>query len=513
MEYDPLFIVHIFSHHVRIFNIQFKIRRPFQDFAFRQTQMEWVREKGKNVLKPTKLFGTKLYDGQEYRFLTRQWEQLKLSLKDQGYREEWWKEEVKELSHPAPASFPMKEHFKPRDNQPLVINYLLERNERRLKLVTEQPGFGKGFCSISMLAALNVRTVAILKPVYLQKWKEELLEKTYLEEEDIVIIQGSSQLKNIIKLAVDGMLEAKAILISNATYRNFITEYEEDPYRFQESGYRCEPSEFFQKVKAGVLLIDEVHQEFHAIFKALLYTHIHVVVGMSASLEDTNHFLERMYLTAFPREIRYIPPEIVKYIECYSIGYLFRKPEWVRTTERGSNFYSHSAFEESIMRIPSYLKSYQEMILNIAKAHFFDDYQEGDKLMILVARIDFATLICNYFKSLYPHLDVRRYAPSAGDPYENVIAPDIRVAMPGGAGTGTDIPGLTCLIHSVSIFSIKANRQNPGRLRNIQGRSVKYCFLYCKQLPKHVSTHNFRKKVMATHVKSIADENYPYYIG
>ena len=100
-----------------------------------------------------------------------------------------------------------------------------------------------------------------------------------------MVVRGSQHMTTLIELAKENLLTAKIIIITNTTFRMFIDDYEENN---QTSMYGCKPIELFPLLKAGVRLIDEVHQDFHLNFKIDLYTHIHTTINLTATLKSDN---------------------------------------------------------------------------------------------------------------------------------------------------------------------------------------------------------------------------------
>ncbi len=137
-------------------------------------------------------------------------------------------------------------------------------------------------------------------------------------------------------------------------------EMDEDDPMF--TSYECHPDEFYNTLKVSLLLIDEVHQEFHANFRTFLYANLPLSISLSATLISHDQFMLRMYELAFPKKTRYEGMLMEKYIKMFPVSYRFREPNKVRTSEFGSPNYSHVAFEKSILYRPWMIKGYQEMI-------------------------------------------------------------------------------------------------------------------------------------------------------
>jgi len=159
----------------------------------------------------------------------------------------------------------------------------------------------------------------------------------------------------------------------------------------------------------------------------------------------------------FPASIRHEKIKMEKYIECYPVSYNIADPirTKIRTTEFGSNSYSQTAFEKSIMKNPVLLKKYTQIIDQVIEFGYIRNRVPGDKGIVFVGTVAMATYLTAHLKALYPTLDIRRYV--AEDPYENIIAPDFRVTTVLSGGTAIDIPELIFSFMTNSMSSTVSN--------------------------------------------------------
>ena len=134
------------------------------------------------------------------------------------------------------------------------------------------------------------------------------------------------------------------------------------------------------------------------------------------------------------------------------------------------------------------------------------DYKKGNKLVIFVASIRFATMLTEYLKNRYKNLEVKRYVED--DEYENVIRPDIRVSTMQSAGTAVDIPGLTVVLNTVLARSPIRNKQSHGRLREIKDTEVRYIYFYCTDIRKHKEFNNVRTEQLRPYSKTYREVCY-----
>lgn len=364
--------------------------------------------------------------------------------------------------------------------------------------------------TVATVTNYKTRTLVIILPTYIEKWAKDISEITDVDLKKIMLIQGANQLKGLIDLAIDEQLDSDFILISLRTLQSFYNAYEQGLQEIENQGYGCHPEDLCKVLKIGTIIYDEVHQHLHAVFKSLLFTHVPRIIALSATVLSEDPVIKRIQHLMFPKEIRFDKVKMDKYIKVYSLGYQFTSlsDSRIRTTEYGSNTYSHTAFEKSIMKNNKTLLSYLDLIDYIIKLAYIEGYIEGDKLAIFASTIDMCTIITNHVKQKFPQYDTRRYVEK--DPYENVIDAQIRVTTILSAGTAIDIPNLRTVIMTTNILSPVANIQSLGRLRKLKDRDVKFYYTYCDQISKQVESHYKRKELFEERVASIKEFTYPY---
>jgi hypothetical protein len=211
----------------------------------------------------------------------------------------------------------------------------------------------------------------------------------------------------------------------------------------------------------------------------------------------------------YPKETRYDKLLMEKYIDVFAIDYTYSdfKYRKIRTEEFGSNTYSHSAYEKSIMYSARNLNSYLDMVGYFITNSYIKNKGPKDKAIIYVATKKFGAIIVDYLNEKYPHLEIRRYMED--DPLSNIDEADIIVSTLISAGTAIDILNLTHVFNTVNVSSAVANAQSLGRLRKIEGKDVSFYYFYCRDIPKQVINHNVRKSVFADRSKTLKELQYP----
>lgn len=400
--------------------------------------------------------------------------------------------------------------FEPKDYQVPVIDYIVKNEGPVSRFVDLQTGAGKTFCALRGIYLYNKRAVAILKPKYIVQWINEIKIAYNIRNSEICAIYGKNagkQLMSLLNMAAQGELPYKFIVISNAVFRNWLRDYKNHYTETLQMGYACLPQDFFAHVKAGIRLIDEVHEDFHFNYILDLYTNVERSLSLSATLLSDNDFVAKMQKVAYPVEQRYIGGEYVKYVKSYYIIYRFKNPEKLKTTLPGQTNYSHFAFEESIIKQPKVLENYFIMHRTIMEETYVRNYLPGQRCLLYFASIDMCTRFTDWLRTQYPGKDIRRFV--ADDADEDIKEAEISVSTVGSAGTGLDIKNLATVILSHSIRSTQGNVQGFGRLRKPKdGWTPEFAYMVCDDVPKHLDYHEEKDKLLAA--RALSNEKRTY---
>ena len=401
-----------------------------------------------------------------------------------------------------PGDFTVRSQWELRDYQIPVVEFLLD-NPIKSKLVPIQTGKGKTFTALYTIGQINHRLGIVILPTYIEKWVSDIATIHDAKQTDVMVIQGSKALAAIIEMAKTDSLENNYYIFSSRTMQEYINQYEEDPQLCIDM-YGCAPIELFPLLGIGVMLVDETHQHYHAIFKILIYTNVKFQIGLSATLMSDDNLVARMHKVVYPNKCVYSGGELDRYTDVYAVSYTIPETyiRHIKTKNYGSNNYSHTAFEQSIIRNNDLLKRYIRMIKANVDDYYIDDYQDRDKIIVFVSTVALATRLSDAFRSFYPEFKIRRYCEE--DSYEDMLGGDIIVSTPISAGTALDIPRLRVAINTVSISSAPTNIQILGRLRKLPDRDVKYVYIYAQNINKQREYHFKRMELFKPRVANIA---------
>lgn len=509
MEFQPLFVMHVYTHFVKIFQPTPRIQNLMHLFLNGFTGRTLTKERGRWISKPDKLYGFRNKDRTEFRIHINALDEFKNFLKINWITPNLYKVVYRDPPPFYSVDFKVRSEWSPRKDQVPAIDYILDfNNTSRIKNLALYTGAGKGFISMASISKLKSRTLVMVKPMYIEKWYNELMTILDLTMEDVMVVKGGENLQGLIELGKNNLLNSKIIILSNRTYQNYIKAYETDEASPEFLSYGCHPDDFYDVIKVSTLLIDEVHQDFHANFKTFLYCNASLSISLSATLISYDKFLMKMYSIAFPPQSRYKGEVMEKYIKMFPVSYRFKEPNKIRVKEFGSDNYSHIAFEKSIMYRPWVLDGYLKLISFIVDTSYIKEYLPKDKCVIFASSVKFCTILTEYLKKKYPDKVVKRYVED--DPLDNILTCDIGVTTIISGGTALDIPDLRVTINTINIDSAASNIQTRGRLRKLKDRDVKYFYTYCEQIPKHKEYHGRRVELLKETTLAIKD--YPYTI-
>lgn len=401
------------------------------------------------------------------------------------------------------VDFDVIKMFPPRERQVGIIEYVLDDQNPKwdpvIKMVTLQTGGGKTYVAQYCMEKLAVRTVIHFKGGYVQRWKDDLEETFKFKRGEFLVVRGAKDMIALQTMALDGDLKAKVIIITSATMRDYIKNYEES--NGNSKIYPIKPIDFYPKLGVGYRVTDELHQEFHNNYRIDLYTHVYRSLGLSATMTSSDAFKNKMYDIAYPTQQRHDGGGYNVYIGVTALLY-HMDPE-VRIRYQGAQGYSHTTFEESVMRHKGLLRNYLRIIDHAIYNRFISVREEGQKALVFFARVDLCTLFVERLKKLYPELDIVRYV--AGDSYEELLEADIGVTTIGSGGTAIDIKNLRCSFMTTAIDSRQSNEQVLGRTRPLIGWpdvTPEFIYFGCLEIDKHIQYHQKKKEFFRNKVVS-----------
>ncbi|CAH0448048.1 DNA helicase [Vibrio phage vB_VpaM_sm033] len=379
-----------------------------------------------------------------------------------------------------PVTMPnvMKEEFKPRDKQKPAVEFL-SKKEAKNRVIDAATGFGKSFLGLNTALNCEERAAFIMEPGHIKTWLKSIPEQTHINPKDVVVIQGSANLKALLDLERAGQNHYKLIFFSAVTLRNYYKEYEG-----LEFDYDVKPHDLFEYLKVGTIIRDEVHESIHSLVRQVIYTHVPRVIFLSATLVSDNSFINKVYERVFPKADRWKSDDN-RHICVRSVLYDMYDPKR-KIKSKGFRGYSHVKYEQSIMKNKKVLEQYLDFLASMANASFVKTYKDGCKFLMICSTKEMCKLVAERMKADYPQFTVGVYIHGAKD--EELYERDMVISTPKGAGTGVDIPNLSTGWLTVALSSTQLGRQIMGRLRPIKkypDRDPMFLYLTNKSISAH----------------------------
>ena len=348
---------------------------------------------------------------------------------------------------------------------------------------------------------MKSRMCVTVLPKYKDKWIEDV--HGYLDfgkygnpKKELLVIDTVDKL---IKYLDSGIAdEINIIIMTLTTLRGYIDRYRETPVEF------VAPEEIWKRFNIGFRVTDETHEHFHFNYMLDLFTHCPKTLYLSATLDPSGTFEDKMYRTMFPKEERLGGDLIKAYTNVKAVMYHHLNPTRWRCQLQGH--YSHVAYEANFTtgRQSEFLRQqYFDLIYQYIKSDYLEIKRNGQKAIIFFSTIKMCTLFVDYLKDKLPKNDIRRYVGE--DDYEDVLQGEIVVSTIGSAGTAIDIPGLILNIMTISIDSKQANLQVFGRLRELKqwpGQYPTFVYLVGEDIGKPMDYHERKRNLLKDRARS-----------
>lgn len=354
--------------------------------------------------------------------------------------------------------------------------------------------------SFKLMSLLKLKIGMFLLPKYIDKAIEDIEEHYPKIKGRYLVIQGGDALRNLMLNADEYRKKYDVFIFSIRTITNYLTVYDNrkgDIFLLKE--YPIAPENLMKALGIGIFLNDESHQEPANVSKMMLYFDCDYFILLTATFNSNDPHTVKMYKMMVPERLRFgVDTAMDKYITINNIRYFIEKaPKLKHQTNQG---YSQILYEQSLLARPYLLAQYDKMIIKYVERDYINKKKKDQKCLVYAATVDMCKHLCNTLRREYPHLKISTYVQE--DDYENIMTSDISVSTSLSASTGLNIVGLICIIQTISMGSLQANRQMVGRLRKIPDTELTYDALYCGNLRKHKDLYKQRESC----TKDIAKE-------
>lgn len=369
------------------------------------------------------------------------------------------------------------------------------------------------FCGLSAINKIGKRALLQLRGGYVERWLTDIKEFMTPGKNELMVIRGSGPLKSAINAARMGEFpeETKLVILTTGTLHSFLKEYETNG---KNNAFEIEPHELYSLLGIGVVLIDESHEGYHLNYRSDIYRNVESVIHLSATLETEDRFRRMIYDILYPANSWAPEVEYDAYIDVTAVKYHVKTPKRYPTTRRGSDMYSHAAFEEIFLRCDRTFTIYMTIILDRIMEQYIKTHQPGQKMLLFFSLTELCDKAAKWLKTKLTDLDICVFISGCSE--ELFLKNDIIVTTIESCGTARDIPDLVYALLTRNVMRLEANEQIKGRLRKIKRwpeMSPKFDYLVCMGIPKHMEYHEAKRKQfegkVASHTEFISGYQLP----
>lgn len=361
---------------------------------------------------------------------------------------------------PRPISLRIQPGWEPKPNQVGPIEFLSKRDpgQRGLELAT---GTGKTIISIFSIVNHGCAAMVICSGL-IDQWVNVFHQVTGTD--DIYVIKT---FKSIADLVASDYKPAIMVcsLETLRLYSRAVPEYRELPYSYDK---------FLEHYGIGIKIVDEVHENYHAVAVMDLFSRVSCNIYMSATFRRANAGENRIFNHLYPYDIRYNDGDTNRYTKTTFYSYNSGVPEKKTVNQFG---YNHARFEAYLLKRVTKFTAFMDVICMALNVHFFAVRRPGEKALIYFSTIAMCTSATEYLKAKYPGAHINTYI--SDDTEENYAdGVDIIVSIPAKSATGRDIKHLRTVINTVSTQSSVLIEQMFGRLRRLSDATTEFVGLY-----------------------------------
>ena len=346
-----------------------------------------------------------------------------------------------------------------------------------------QMGYGKSYMTTRVALKAGGRIVMMIQPIYSKKWKLDFLKMLDVGEDDVLFVNGSGKLLDLVNADPDTL--PPVIMISINTIMDWFNLYDDNNYKpLTDFGYNVDPPCLMEHLGAGALMRDEVHEQFHNMFYIDLFTHVPITVSATATMESESRHTVRMMEVMFPSETRNVQTTFNRFTDIHTAKYSLADVYRIKTTLPRCAMHSQIAVEKSLLNNKYILDAYCDFVIRLIKEHYVDRRQDGDHCIVYQAFRLFLDQLYSRVVAAFPGLTVAQY--KSGEDYNNLIGVDISLTTKKSAGTGVDVPNLIAVIDGDLKKSVCSVRQSVGRPREQAGVTPRYVRMVCTDWDKHL---------------------------
>lgn len=371
---------------------------------------------------------------------------------------------VNEILPQRPLNAPIRQEFPPRDQRQYnALAWSIENHKKTpIIMMCMDMGSGKTYCSLAHASALNTCAIIVCDQENLMlQWRAQALKFLNIDENNVEIITGREKLLNV----GEGTRKPpypKIVITSIQSITSLLKHH------------RTAFDQFAMHIGAGLLIVDEAHENFGAVVNMLCHSKICRAELLTGTPERSNFKSNYSYEKAFANAPKYIDAGVVSpdkrhlktIVVSWNSGILNQEEEKsMFKTQHGFNLakYTDWMVNESGDRFCKALFKIMDIV-------YLNRNPKPEKLAVVAKTnqaVDFIALSLKHWLSANGlNASVGRYCglvDSKQRPLE--LSCDIVVANDKTLGKAIDIPNLEVLINVIPFSSSPATKQLAKRLR------------------------------------------------
>lgn len=344
-------------------------------------------------------------------------------------------------------------------------NYGKSKRYNQLSLNLDT-GDGKTFCCISAASMFGLKTIIIThKKKIRDQWNKEFLERTNINEDQIFVIRGKSDMKKI----MDGKVEADIYLVNHQTLHSYARLH-------GDTGGWMIIKEFFKKIRVGLKIIDEAHLFFENTLMIDFFSNTKQTFYITATFTRSDYRENRIFSQAFSSVYRF-GEETFEYEEkrkhiMFVVVYFHTSPDQLQlrrlTTKYGFSVFRYIDYEMKENPENTMMRVIRELVRKM-------NHLDG-KILINSPKIETVKMIAEDLKEVTDKSIGMVYSKNGFEENRKGYNSDIISSTIKSTGVGDDIPGLRVLINTEPIASSGRMDQLKGRLREYAKDKDTYLF-------------------------------------
>lgn len=165
------------------------------------------------------------------------------------------------------------------------VNEYEDNYDKSQLCLSLQTGKGKTYVSIATASFLKIKSIVITHSnTLLNQWKDNILEYTSLNKDDILFINGSQMMNMILNNKSQKAEKAKIFMCTHATIRSFA-----DTYGWNKL------NKVFENLGIGIKFIDEAHKNFNNMLMIDFFTNVYKTYYVTATPQRSDWKENRIY--------------------------------------------------------------------------------------------------------------------------------------------------------------------------------------------------------------------------